>query len=312
MTTAQAIATIDIPDRRRRVVVEHGDLWGVARLWDASKPLPLPDQSVDLIVTSPPYDAARRYGTLDFKLEGEAWAVWARPIFMECLRVCRGPVCWVVQGTTTDYRWSAAPSILEADLHRAGVCLRRPLVYARSGIPGSGGPDYRRCDDERIIVATRNPGRLPWWDHTWKRQAPKYEPGGPCSSRNAKGDRVIRRRRSGSGKVEGYRFKPPAFVNQGSVLRGPVGKGHMGSTIAHENEAPFPEWLADDLIRSFCPPGGIVLDPMAGSGTTAAAAMKAGRNAIVGDIRKDQVDLIVRRMREVADGRPVDPGEVPT
>ena len=69
----------------------------------------------------------------------------------------------------------------------------------------------------------------------------------------------------------------------------------MGSKLAHENEAPFPEKLAEFFIRSWCPPGGTVLDPFCGSGTTLAVATKCGRNSIGIDIRESQVDLTKRR-----------------
>ena len=72
----------------------------------------------------------------------------------------------------------------------------------------------------------------------------------------------------------------------------------LGHPIAHENEAPFPEKLAEFFIRSFCPPGGVVLDPFVGSGTTPAVAVMHGRNAIGIDIRQDQIDLSTRRIRE--------------
>ena len=72
----------------------------------------------------------------------------------------------------------------------------------------------------------------------------------------------------------------------------------MGDKLAHYNEAPFPEPLADFFIRSFCKPGGVVLDPFCGSGTTVAAAVKAGRKAIGLDIRRSQVKLAKYRMTE--------------
>ncbi len=93
-------------------------------------------------------------------------------------------------------------------------------------------------------------------------------------------------------------YRPPEKVNPGNVIRISVGGGRMGHRLAHENEAPFPEGLAEFFIRSFCPPGGVVLDVMAGSGTTLAAAYKAGRRAIGIDIRMDQCELMQRRMRE--------------
>jgi site-specific DNA-methyltransferase (adenine-specific) len=72
----------------------------------------------------------------------------------------------------------------------------------------------------------------------------------------------------------------------------------MGSPLAHDNEAPFPEALAEFFIRSFCPLGGVVLDPFSGSGTTAAVAFKTGRLCISMDCRKSQCDLTRRRIEE--------------
>src|SRR5690606_39337909 len=51
----------------------------------------LPDDSVDLVLCSPPYEARRSYG-IGFNLRGEAWVEWAVKGYLECLRVCRGLV----------------------------------------------------------------------------------------------------------------------------------------------------------------------------------------------------------------------------
>jgi site-specific DNA-methyltransferase (adenine-specific) len=72
----------------------------------------------------------------------------------------------------------------------------------------------------------------------------------------------------------------------------------MGSEIGSENEAPFPEKLANFFVRSFCPPGGIVLDPFMGSGTTAAVAIKSGRKFIGIDLRESQIKLSTRRIKQ--------------
>jgi len=85
----------------------------------------------------------------------------------------------------------------------------------------------------------------------------------------------------------------------GNVIKLNVGGGMMGSKLAHENEAPFPEKLAEFFVRSLCPPGGTVLDPFSGSGTTAAVAMAHGRNAIATDVRESQVELTRRRVAQV-------------
>ena len=78
-----------------------------------------------------------------------------------------------------------------------------------------------------------------------------------------------------------------------------VGGGVMGDDLCHENEAPFPESLAEFFIRSFCPPGGKVYDPFSGSGTTSAVAVRLGRNAIATDIRESQVALSRKRIANV-------------
>lgn len=79
---------------------------------------------------------------------------------------------------------------------------------------------------------------------------------------------------------------------------GAAGGGNIGSDLAHENEAPFPEKLAEFIVMSFCPPDGLVFDPFCGSGTVAAVCERLGRNSINSDIRQSQVDLTIRRIQE--------------
>jgi DNA modification methylase len=63
----------------------------------------------------------------------------------------------------------------------------------------------------------------------------------------------------------------------------------MGSDLAHENEAPFPEALVEYFVKSFCQPGGIVLDPFCGSGSTLQAAYDFGYTAIGIDISAEYI-----------------------
>lgn len=257
----------------------------------------MPAKSVDLVFTSPPYEAARTYG-IDFKLRGQAWVDWARKRFEECLRVSRGLVAWVIEGQTRNFRWSATPMLLAADLHRAGVWLRKPPIYQRVGIPGSGGPDWWRNDYEFVICATK--GKLPWSDNTATGHEPKWAPGGPPSHRMKNGRRVHKlHTKSDAGGKRQQGYNPPDKANPGNIVRCVVGGGRMGSSLASQNEAPFPETLAEAFVLSFCPPGGIVLDPFVGSGTTLAVAKRHGRQAIGIDIRQSQVELSELRIAEV-------------
>lgn len=246
----------------------------------------LPDNSVDLIFTSPPYESARRYDDLDFNLSGKDYVRWALPRYLECVRVCRGLVAWVLEGRTRNFRWSAVPAMLMADLHRAGVKLRKPPIYQRVGIPGSGGPDWWRNDYEFVICSSK--GKLPWSDNTASGNPPKFKPGGQMSHRTVSG-RV-------NDKASQKAYKPPSKANPGNVIKLTVGGGHMGSDFAHENEAPFPESLVEPFVLSFCRPDGLVLDPFCGSGTTLAVALRHGRGVVGLDIRKSQVKLSRKRL----------------
>jgi hypothetical protein len=339
--------------------VLNGKEWDVvqgdAPLWLSQ----LPAGCADLVIGSPPYTAARSYleGGADLGIArgAEEWAAWMVAVTKAALRSCKGLVAWVVEGQTNDYSWDAAPMLLAADLVRAGVTLRRPCYYRRSGIPGSGGPDWFRCDAEIVLCCT-NGGKLPWADPTACGHPPKWAPGGEMSHRLSDGQRVNQwgrcgshesggtrgkdgerqrksrpshvmttkshtkaRRRTASGDVmEEQTYDPPVLANPGNVvvetytaaevdeLLGvvggmidcKVGGGQMGEgdAFSRRNEAPFPETLADRFVRSFCPPGGLVIDPFSGSGTTGAVAVRHGRRFLGCDLRPSQVALSRRRI----------------
>jgi site-specific DNA-methyltransferase (adenine-specific)/site-specific DNA-methyltransferase (cytosine-N4-specific) len=240
--------------------------------------LPYPDDHFDLVFCSPPYEAQRGYGELEFNLAGEDWVAWAVDCYLECLRVSKGLVAWVVEGYTDDFSYSSTPFLLMADLHRRGVKMRKTVVYQRNGIPGTGGPEWLRNDWEPIICGTKR-GRLPWADNTAMGQPPKQNTPRVATNRN----------KDGSRKQAVY--VDPEVCNPGNIIGGLVGSGGMGWKDATKNEAPFPEWLAQFFVRSFCPPRGTVLDPFSGSGTTVAVAVKNGRNGVGIDARESQAWL---------------------
>ena len=54
----------------------------------------IPDQSIDLVFSSPPYSAeARSYG-IDFNLKGQDWVNWMVDVFKECARCCKGLIAF--------------------------------------------------------------------------------------------------------------------------------------------------------------------------------------------------------------------------
>lgn len=288
----------------------------------------LDDDCADLMVTSPFYEDCRSYGMGNGKLpSGQAWVDYMVRVVKAAAPKVKGLIAIVCEGKTRQYRYSCTPFLLIADLHRLGFNLRKPVAYRRFGIMGSGGPDWLRNDWEPVICISR-PGRLPWSDNVACGSPPKYGPGGVPSHRLADGTRVNEKRmremvsaggisQREAARQAGVPFKtttsgtddsgtttqktyiPPKLANPGNVITCSVGGGKMGHKLAHDNEAPFPLPLPEFFVRSFCPPGGLVIDPFLGSGTTAHAAIKWGRRFAGCDIRQSQVDLCNRRMADV-------------
>ena len=255
------------------------------------------------LTSSPPYEDARTYG-IGFALLGQDWVDWMVEVVEAALRCCTGLVAFVLDGKTEDFRWSATPALLMAELHRRGITLRHPAVYERDGIPGSGETDWPKNRFELIVCATRG-GQLPWNDPTAMGQAPKYKPGGTPSHRTKDRTRVNAKIGTGTcGHANGHLktvkncYVPPDIANPGNVIRCNVGGNRMGDTLAHVNEAPFAEERVEFFVRSFCPKNGIVCDPLLGSGTTAKVALACGWRFRGCDIRTEAVLLSKQRIIE--------------
>lgn len=125
-----------------------------------------------------------------------------------------------------------------------------------------------------------------WTNNTAMGHPPKWATGGNSTNRCSDGSRVDRP------------YPVPIIANPGNLIKTNNGYDHIGSILAHENEAPFSEKLAEFFIKTACPPGGLVLDPFSGSGTTVSVALMNGRRGIGLDIRRSQCELGFRRIAD--------------
>jgi DNA modification methylase len=80
-----------------------------------------------------------------------------------------------------------------------------------------------------------------------------------------------------------------------------------GASLRNGHPAPFPEALAERLIRMFSFAGDLVLDPFCGSGSTAVAACKVGRNSLSSDVEIAYVNAAVIRLKAEL-GKPLQHG----
>lgn len=296
--------------------------------------LPLPGKSVDLVFGSPPYIDARTYG-IGAKRKCAAWVKWMLDVTTECQRVSAGPVVWVAAGGHRGRNYQpACEGLMWEWWRRGGDCqLYRPCIWHRIGIPGSGQDDWFRADTEYVMCFKRR-GPLPWSDNTAMGHIPKWAPGGEMSHRLSSGTRRnqwgggeksgghrttnggitkyvrpshrMHTKRDANGNMQSQAYDSPDLANPGNLIKTKVGGGHLGHNLAHENEAPFPEALARFFVISLCRPGGLILDPFSGSGTTASVAVRNGRRALGFDIRQNQCELGERRISDqlCQQGRP--------
>ena len=236
--------------------------------------------------------------------EGLMWEWWKRGGDCQLYR----PVAWSKNGIPG----SGGNDWLRADWEYV-MCFkgRGPLAWADNTACGSPpaystGPmsnrlkDGARCNDPfGFSVSNRGRGRYANGQHKPKPANEWSESQqGNCGRRPNGEQKKWHTKREPDGVMRIQKYAKPKLANPGTVLRVEVGGGRLGSQLAHENEAPFPESLAEFFVKSFCPPGGKVLDPFSGSATTAAVAERFGRIGIGCDLRMSQCALGRRRLRE--------------
>lgn len=246
--------------------------------------LSFPDQSVDLVFGSPPYCDARTYG-IGAQRDCQPWIDWMLDVTTEALRVSRGPVVWVAAGVTRNWTYWPACEGLMYEWWKRGGSLFRPCYWHRVGIPGSGGEQWFRADVEYVMCFKRE-GKLPWADNTAMGHPPD------AANYGTKRYAVLQ-----NGVRTQQNVTLPDACNPGNLIQ-TIG-GALSAISTDENEAPFPEKLAEWFVLSLCPENGTVLDPFSGSGTTAKVALSNNRNAIATDIRESQIALTRRRCSEI-------------
>ena len=257
---------------------------------DAAEILPgLP--AADLILTSPPYDGLREYGgygaAFDFGAIAAACAANLKP---------GGVLVWVVgdqvvDGGVTGTSFRQALAFMEL-----GLTLHQPLIYARWNIAGVRRSAYFQSHEYMFVFAKGKPKSAnPLHDKANAVAGRKYHFWGGGGTR---GDNRFPRRESTRG------YTAPETSRRGSIWEyavsssQPEENGDLPRAELDAHPARFPLALARDHILSWSVPGDLVIDPMAGSGTTLRAAADLGRRAIGAEVNPDYCRLIRRRLSQ--------------
>lgn len=241
----------------------------------------LDDESIDLVVTSPPYDNLRDYNGFSVDLHSVGVEVF------RCLKV--GGICVVVIQDQTKMVKSLTSFRTAVDwVDNVGFGLWECCIYYRSGTPGAWWTKRFRVDHEYIMIFLK--GRSPKYfdkSHMKMKTDPKWH--------MSKSDVKVR---GTNGKIisSGNSYSTPDEIAIGTIMHyssssretprsGKIGKEKLN------HPATFPDKLASDFIVCFTRDGDLVLDPFMGSGTTARMALKNNRNYIGFDVSAEYCSL---------------------
>lgn len=239
----------------------------------------LADESMNLIVTSPPYNIGKRY---EKRRSLETYVSEQAAVIAECVRLLKpdGSICWQVGNhITSDGEVVPLDIILYPLFKNHGLKLRNRIIWHfEHGLHCtnrfSGRHEtilwFTKTDDYKFNV---DPVRVP----------SKY-PG----KKHFKGPKA--------GQLSGN----PLGKNPGDMWIIPnVKANHVEKT---EHPCQFPVELVERLLLSMTEPGDAVLDPYMGVGSSVIAALKHERHGYGCDVEKQYVDIAWQRVQELRAG----------
>lgn len=239
----------------------------------------LAPESVDLTVTSPPYDNLRTYNGFTFDFEG---------IARELYRVTKpgGVVVWVVGDATV--KGSETGTSFRQALYFRDVCgfnLHDTMIWAKPNPVPTQSTRYQAATEYMFVLSKGSPKATNILRET---------------SVSAGGKRAKHRARLGGhdDNSEGaYTYAPDKIRSNYWLI--PVG----GAKKDERHPAAYPEALARDHILSWSNEGDTVLDPFLGSGTTGKMARQHGRKFVGIEISPEYLAIAQKR---IADAKPND------
>jgi DNA modification methylase len=262
----------------------HGD----ARSMDA-----VPDGSVALVVTSPPYFAGKTY---EEELEREGvpssyleYLELLTDVFAECVRKLEpgGRIAVNVANLGRKPYRSLSADVIRILQDRLGLLLRGELVWQKGegasgscawgSFRGAANPVLRDIT-ERVVVASKG--------------------------------RFDRARSAKQRRAEGLPSETTVMTDEFLALTLDVWEIPPESARRVGHPAPFPVELPEQLIRLYTFEGDLVLDPFMGSGSALVAAARLGRRYVGYDTDADYVDIARRRVAEALAAEDLDDAEL--
>ncbi len=244
----------------------------------------VPDESVQLIVTSPPYNVGKEYGKHDDNMEFEEYRSLLNRVWLECKRVlCKGGRIAVNVANTGRRPYTPLDAMIIDQLSKLGLLMRGEIIWdkgASVGISTAWG-SWRRASNptlrdvnEHIMVFSKD--ELPDIETEHERIVVFSKDSYKLSSKNT------------ISTITASEFTEYTK----SIWRFPT------ANPINSHPAPFPDELPKRLIQLYTFLGDTVLDPFLGSGTTCRVAKAWGRKSIGYEIDESYRPIIEARIAE--------------
>jgi len=237
----------------------------------------IPDKSIDMVLTSPPYDNLRDYNGYTFDFES---------IAKELYRIVKdgGVVVWVVGDATIKGSETGTSFKQALYFKEIGFNLHDTMIYEKANISFPDAIRYYNCFEYMFIFSKGKP-------KTFNSIKVKNTLAGkPVTSTKRGKDGIVI---PDSGLLN-KKVRPDQSTIRNIWI---YANGCQG--INQKHPAVFPEKLAEDHILSWSNEGDTILDPMAGSGTTLKMAKKNNRNYIGIEISQEYCDIINQRLESL-------------
>ena len=250
--------------------------------------------SIDLTVTSPPYDNLRTYNSKinkDIKFDDHFSFPFVE-MANELYRITKngGIVVWVVNDQIVNGGETGNSFRQALKFQEIGFKLYDTMIYHKNGAPFPEASRYSQVFEYMFILLK---GNKPNTVNIIKDKPNKWAGSSPYGKRSI---RTV----DGDLKQTDSSFVVGQYGSRYNVWYINNGAGFSSKDkIAYKHPAIFPESLAEDHILSWTKEGDIVFDPMVGSGTTPKMAKMNNRKYIGFDINQEYIDIVNQRLNLV-------------
>jgi len=248
----------------------------------------MPNNFIDLTVTSPPYDNLRDYKGYSFDFEN---------IAKELYRITKegGVVVWVVGDATINGSETGTSFKQALYFKEIGFNLHDTMIWLKSNPIPTDWKCHRYYNSfEYMFVLSKDKPK------TCNYIRVKSMTGGrlfPLSNRQKNPD--------GSKRLDRIEKLKGTVVNdtkiKSNVWEYMIGSSVSSDSISFQHPAIFPEQLANDHIISWSNENDLVYDPFMGSGTTAKVCITNKRNYIGSEISSEYCEIIKKRLSSVSE-----------